>query len=104
MATDGKKQKDLQAYQHEKAFQNKVLAYLKKLDGCFHFKVVMANCNGIPDVIGCYKGKFFAFELKSKTGQPSKLQKVMMRKINNAGGVAISPRTIAEVKECLAKM
>lgn len=45
---------------------------------------------GIPDLIGCVDGKFFAFEVKvpGKEGKATKLQMLMIEKIKEAGGHA----------------
>jgi hypothetical protein len=43
---------------------------------------------GIPDIIGCYHGRFIAFEVKrDATGRPTKLQAYTMQKIKEAGGI-----------------
>lgn len=42
---------------------------------------------GIPDLLGCYDGKFFAIELKIKNNKPTELQKVRLQEIETAGGV-----------------
>ena len=45
---------------------------------------------GIPDIIGCYRGRFVSFEAKRGPGyEPTKLQAYMMGKIRRAGGVAL---------------
>lgn len=45
---------------------------------------------GIPDIIGCYRGRFISFEMKrDEHGQATKLQAYMMEKIRKAGGVAL---------------
>src|SRR5512137_2064482 len=44
---------------------------------------------GIPDILGCYKGRFIAFEVKrDATGRPTRLQEFQMEKIRAAGGFA----------------
>ena len=43
---------------------------------------------GIPDIIGCYKGRFIAIEAKrDAAGKPTLLQAYVMKKIRAAGGV-----------------
>ena len=46
--------------------------------------------SGIPDVVGCWEGKFFAVECKAegKLGNTTALQKREMEKVREAGGVA----------------
>lgn len=42
---------------------------------------------GIPDIIGCYKGKMFALEIKKSEGdKPSGIQEYTLGLIGNAGG------------------
>lgn len=66
------------------------MAELRK-EGAFCFKVwgsehMMA---GLPDIIGCYRGYFFALEVKepSKRDNVSKIQMKVQREIARAGGV-----------------
>lgn len=43
---------------------------------------------GLPDIIGCYRGRFIALEAKrDATGKPTKLQAYWLGKIKAAGGV-----------------
>ena len=43
--------------------------------------------NGIPDIIGCYKGRFIAIELKAGKGVASSAQLEFIRRVNEAGGI-----------------
>ena len=67
--------------------------------GCFCFKVhgsalMMA---GLPDIIGCYQGLFFAFETKlDPHTTPSPRQRWVMRLIRQAGGWAAQVTTPAD--------
>lgn len=47
-----------------------ILKYLKSVPGCFAWKEHggMYGTAGIPDVICCYRGRFFGFEVKADTG------------------------------------
>ncbi len=40
---------------------------------------------GIPDIIGCYKGRFVALEVKRPGEQPRKLQEHTISLLRNAG-------------------
>lgn len=46
--------------------------------------------SGIPDVVGCWEGRFFAIECKAegKLTNTTALQKREMEKVREAGGVA----------------
>lgn len=41
---------------------------------------------GIPDILGCWRGRFIAIELKTPEGGPSELQKRAMDTIHICGG------------------
>lgn len=77
-----------------------ILRYLKTIPGCFAWKEHggMYGTAGIPDVICCYRGLFYGFEVKTDTGKPTKLQIATIRKINEAGGTALIVRSVEEVK------
>ena len=44
--------------------------------------------SGIPDIVGCLNGVFFAIECKAGRGIPTALQEREINKIRNAGGHA----------------
>lgn len=90
----------------EKTTTDQILKYLKAQPCCFAFKEHggMYSTAGIPDIICCYKGKFVAFEVKTKKGKLSKLQEVMIERIRQAGGVAFKVTSIQEVKDILEKV
>jgi penicillin-binding protein-related factor A (putative recombinase) len=43
---------------------------------------------GLPDIIGCYRGKFFAFEVKRPGNKATMLQDIVLQQIMKAGGIA----------------
>ena len=45
--------------------------------------------NGVPDIVGCLNGVFFAIECKANGGRPTALQLREIDRINVAGGFAI---------------
>lgn len=46
--------------------------------------------SGVPDIVGCYKGSFFAFECKAGTNKPTELQKRELDRIHqNLGYIGI---------------
>ena len=81
-----------------------ILTLLRSLDRCFCWKEHGGpyGTNGIPDIICCYRGRFIAFEAKTETGKPSRLQEAVIRKINAAGGTALVVRSVEDVKAALA--
>jgi penicillin-binding protein-related factor A (putative recombinase) len=52
---------------------------------------------GIPDIIGCYKGRMIAIEVKAPKGKVSPYQEQFIRQINEAGGLAFVARDIDTV-------
>ncbi len=87
----------------EKDIVNQIQRYLKTVPHCFAWKTHGAQYSvaGIPDIIVCYKGQFIAFEVKSATGKPTKLQEVTIDKIRKAGGIAAVIRSVDEVKKVI---
>lgn len=68
----------------------KVVAQLKKL-GAYYFYPVTGGfgSSGVPDIVGCYKGKFFGIECKANGNKPTELQRLNLTKIGLNGGVAL---------------
>lgn len=74
----------------EKKVVNATLAALRSRGG-FWFKTHGGpfQLAGLPDILGCYRGRFIAFEVKrDATGKPTPLQAYYLKKIRAAGGVA----------------
>lgn len=80
-----------------------ILKYLKTISGCFAWKEHggMYGTAGIPDIIACIKGRFYAFEVKTPVGKTTALQDATIRKIRKCGGQAFVVRSVDEVKEIL---
>lgn len=86
----------------ESSIQSSILSWLSTQDDCFTFKVITANKRGIPDIVGCKNGKFFAFEVKAKNGIVSENQKYQMEKIRKCGGFCEVVKSLDEVKHILS--
>lgn len=54
---------------------------------------------GIPDIIGCYKGRFFSIEVKREDRIPTKLQNQRMWEIAQAGGKVFWGTSVKVIKE-----
>ena len=67
-----------------------IMKYLKTVPGCFCWKEHggMYGTAGIPDIIACINGHFFAFEVQEAT----------IRKILAAGGTALVVHSVDEVR------
>lgn len=55
---------------------------------------------GLPDIVGCYKGRFVAFEVKvpGKEDDQTTMQKVIFSRIRLAGGV---PKVVSSAQAAL---
>jgi len=55
---------------------------------------------GLPDITGCYRGRYIAFEVKrDSSGKPTEIQAFRLAEITRAGGIA---RVISSVQEAEA--
>tara|TARA_R100000742_G_C4253646_1_gene71729 strand:- start:285 stop:623 length:339 start_codon:yes stop_codon:yes gene_type:complete len=88
----------------EAKVKKKVVEQLKVL-GAYYFYPVTGGYgrSGVPDIVGCYKGKFFGFECKSGKNKPTALQHKNLTDIDVAGGVScvINEENITEVESIL---
>lgn len=84
----------------EKVIVKAILAYLKTVPHCFAWKEHggMYGTAGIPDIIACIDGRFFAFEVKNEKGKPTKLQQVTLSRLNRCGAVAAVVRSVEDVR------
>lgn len=60
--------------------------------------------NGVPDIVGCYKGRFFGIECKVPGGMPTTLQTREMWLIEMSGGVAFVYNGNASADEVLLRI
>lgn len=71
--------------------------------GWFYFPVQNGmGVVGIPDIVGCYKGQFFAIETKApgKKHNVSRNQKLRLQELDRAGAVAIVADGVEDVRKC----
>lgn len=71
--------------------ENKVKAKVKSLltkRGAYYFMPATGGYgrSGVPDIVGCYKGAFFAFECKAGDNKPTELQKRELDRIHEHMG------------------
>ena len=69
----------------------KVVVRPRKLLGAYYFYPVTGGygASGVPDIVGCYKGKFFGIECKAGSNKPTPLQRKNLTDIELAGGIAV---------------
>jgi len=74
----------------EKLVKTKAVAQLKAL-GAYYFYPVTGGfgASGVPDVVGCYKGRFIGIECKANGNKPTALQQMNLDKIAAQGGIAL---------------
>lgn len=74
----------------EKRVKNKVVALLKQHGAYYFFPATHGfGRSGVPDVVGCLNGYFFAVECKAGTNKPTQLQQRELAAIGAAGGRAL---------------
>ena len=74
----------------EKKVKTKVVAILKELRAYYFYPVAGGyGASGVPDIVGCYNGKFFAIECKAGKGKTTALQEKNIAQIIATGGKAI---------------
>lgn len=68
----------------------KKVAEVLKHYGAYYFFPAMGAFGraGIPDIIGCYRGYYFAVECKAGKGKTTAIQEAEIEKIRKAGGKA----------------
>ena len=65
---------------------------------CFKVHGGMYQAAGVPDIIGCLAGRFFAVEVKVPGGKATKLQELTLQRIRSAGGRAGVATSVAEAR------
>ena len=80
-----------------------ILRHLKHRPRCFAWKTHggMYGTAGIPDIIACIDGRFYAFEVKQPGGRLSRLQEVTLGKIRAAGGSAFMVTSVEKIEAAI---
>ena len=96
--------KEVSEHVNESDIVKSILKYLKTVPRCFAWKEHggMYGTAGVPDIIACIGGVFFAFEVKTAAGRTTKLQEATIRRITDCGGRAVVVRSVADVKAAIA--
>lgn len=70
--------------------KQKVVKFLKE-KGVYYFFPATGGYgrSGVPDVVGCYKGRFIAVECKAGANKTTALQDKELHDIRAAGGLAV---------------
>tara|TARA_X000001388_G_C2166893_1_gene98314 strand:- start:72 stop:497 length:426 start_codon:yes stop_codon:yes gene_type:complete len=73
----------------ESKVKRAVTKHLKNM-GAYYFYPVTGGYgkSGVPDIVGCYKGRFFGLECKAGSNKPTALQQKSLRDIAESGGIS----------------
>jgi hypothetical protein len=104
--------------QPEKAIENQILSWLK-WKGIFTFKIKTMGTydptlkrfrtpspwykRGVSDILGIFKGKPLAIEVKTLKGKLSPAQVVFQQEWKEHGGISIVARSIEDLEEKLKR-
>lgn len=84
-----------------------VTRQLKAL-GAYYFYPVTGGYgrSGVPDIVGCYQGHFFAIECKAGRNKATSLQQKNLDEIATAGGLAwvVNEDNMRDVTSALTKL
>jgi Holliday junction resolvase len=88
----------------EAKIQKKIKDFLEK-EGAYVVNA-MASKSGVPDLTGCYKGRYFGVEVKTPQtkNNVSKLQQYNLDKIVDAGGFGIVAWEIEQIEKLLEEI
>lgn len=102
----------------ERAIQNQICAYLKLRGayvfihdsvgifdpsrGCFRRNNSPHRIRGVADILGIYKGRPLAVEVKTPTGRVSPHQKEFLKNWAAAGGIGFVARSVEDVIDQLS--
>ena len=88
----------------ERSITTAIRKYLKSLPGLWYYKThggPFESQVGCPDILCCYGGMFYGFEVKQEGKYPTKVQKRQLELIVSAGGKAGVVRSVDDVKEIM---
>jgi Holliday junction resolvase len=91
----------------EKAVKAKVVKILRDM-GIYYFFPVTGGFgrSGVPDIVGCYEGRFIAIECKAGGNHVTALQEREMARIKQAGGMpfVIRETTVDDLQAVLNEL
>jgi Holliday junction resolvase len=92
----------------EKKVKLKVRSILDWHEDVYYFTPMTGGYgrSGVPDIVGCYKGHFFAIECKAGKGTTTALQDKNIKEIEKAGGrvIVVNENNLEEVRLMLSEM
>ena len=88
----------------EAKVKKKIVEQLKALKAYYFFPATGGyGKSGVPDIVGCYKGKFFGIECKAGKNTPTALQEMNLKQIAEAHGLAyvVNEENMHDIKQLL---
>jgi Holliday junction resolvase len=74
----------------EAKVKQRVVKHLKAMGAYYFFPVTGGFGNsGVPDIVGCIRGRFFAIECKAGKNTTTRLQDSHLEEIRKQGGIAL---------------
>ena len=74
----------------ESKVKKKVADVLKTLSAYYFYPATGGyGKSGVPDIVGCYEGKFFGIECKAGKNKPTPLQEKNLSDIKSSGGISL---------------
>jgi hypothetical protein len=64
-------------------------------------RFIRFGVKGVPDILGCYRGRMFGIEVKNDYNEQSQAQKEFEHNLTVAGGTYILARSLEHVTERL---
>lgn len=105
--------------QPEKQIQNDIMGWLQA-KGVFRFQINNSvtfdrlqgryrkknrwYVYGVSDIVGIYKNRFLAIEVKTGKGRASIHQKLFLQDVINAGGIALIARSVEDLEKQLGEV
>lgn len=103
----------MKGYLSEKQIENQILSWLK-VNEIFAFKVKTVGTydeklgkfrrpsiwyrKGTSDILGIYRNKFLAIEVKSEKGRTSPFQDLFLHDVKEHGGIAFVAKSVEDVE------
>lgn len=90
----------------ERKVKKKATDILKAMGAYYTMPVASGFGNaGVPDILCCYRGKFYGIECKANGGKPTRLQLSNLKAINDAGGAAfiIDEHNVGNLKSLMER-
>jgi hypothetical protein len=85
----------------ESAIQARIIKALRGV-GAYVAKFSAGDV-GTPDLLVCYKGRFFGIEVKQPGNYPTKIQRHRGKEIDDAGGTFVVARSVDDALAALVQ-